>query len=49
MLVHRRFEIGRRPHQLDRLCVVALDMGENAGGSQALDFDLVGPVRVLAL
>ena len=41
MLIHRRFEIGRGAHQLDRLHVVALDMGKNAGGSETLDLDLV--------
>jgi hypothetical protein len=43
MLVHRRFEIGRRAHQLDRLCVVTLHMGQGSRRPQALDFDLVGP------
>jgi len=47
MLVHRRFEISRRPHQFDRLCTVALHMGEDTGGSQALNLDLVGPIGIL--
>ena len=49
VLVHRRIEIGRRARQLDRLLVVSLDMREDAGGAQALDLDLIGPIRVLGL
>ena len=49
MLIHCRFEIGRRSDQFDRLRVVALDMGKDAGSPQAVNLDLIGPVGVLAL
>ena len=47
MLVHRRVEIGRLRAPVDRLPSSPWAWARIAGGSEPLDLDLIGPVRVL--